>query len=303
MKHPILIFGLLLSLYSASAQDNYIPYYNSVIQARKLIYQKNYQNAQDTLKTAFKKVDYVLATDQTRLANTCLKLDDFEQAYEAVQKAIIKGYPLAKFEKWYFTDSFKTTLFYSKLIAETDSLEALSINKSNSNYAKIIDSLYYIDQHLIRGSTSESSYDITLDDLPKNPYEQDSINFRYLLQLIDSLGFPSEQLVGYKARNQAGMLIHHNFRIPHFHFLNDFLIEQLKKGYYFPREYAWAYDQGLRMIGKDVYYYYATASLDGLTKEDLAEIDRRRKLLGIDPLESTEIIKKPSGGIRMNGLW
>jgi len=162
----------------------------------------------------------------------------------------------------------------------------------NSNYKKQLDSLYYVDQRIIRGNKYvKGEYNIDKSKLSKNLFDLDSLIFKDFLALIEKYGFPTEKNVGRKTFNNISVIYHHNFRLPQNKKYMYIAQEAVKEGAFLPRNYAWMYDQSLTWFGKgEPYFYYGVyfdiKKLD--EKKDL--INKRRKKWGVKPLDAQKTI-------------
>jgi hypothetical protein len=156
-----------------------------------------------------------------------------------------------------------------------------------TRYASEIDSLYYVDQVIIRNRpVTGSKYKIDLYVYAKDRPKYDSISFRYLLTLIDKYGFPSEEKIGKKAYEEAALVIHHSIRMPYFRKeLENFKKYVLKKEYK-PQDYARAFDQSEENLKRRPFYYYKVGDATKLIADEKKEVNVRRKEIGLDNLEA-----------------
>jgi hypothetical protein len=153
-------------------------------------------------------------------------------------------------------------------------------------YAAEIDSLYYVDQVIIRNRpVTDKRYKIDLYVYAKDRPKYDSISFRYLLKLIDKYGFPSEKKLGKRVYDEAALIIHHSIRMPYFRkelesFKKYVLIKEYK-----PEDFAWAFDQSNVMINNSAFYFYKVGQASKLSDMEKKEVNKRRKEIGLHPLE------------------
>ena len=295
MKQTLVIFNLLFfSSFSSFSQqfDNHIEYFNLCNLGDKYYYFENFNEAIESYESAFEKADYVHAHYYMKAAKTCVKSFNYSKAYFYSKKAILNGQS-DKFLKNKEFKQFRKTSEYRQL---KDSLKFFKKEYAliiNNDYKVLIDSLYYVDQRIIRNNRScKGNYQIDKSILPDNLYELDSVIFADLLTLVENYGFPSERLVGPESYRHAFIIFHHNIRLKKNEKYLDLLESAVKKGEYMPEHFAWTYDQGLLMKGKKPYFYYGVAFLGNLTESEQEEVDKHRKDYGVKPIESFEVIEK-----------
>ncbi len=298
------IFFAILALlnFNLLIGQDYIEYYNFCNEGDKQIYLKNYEEALKNFNKAFSLIDYVHA-NQYKSASLCAAhIGNIEKTYLYAKNAILNGLDPV-FLKTKDFKKFRKTEKYKILCDSISIFQKQHLLSINLNYKKEIDSLYYIDQNIIRNNKScKGNYNIDKSKLPSNLFELDSVIFEHLLTLIEKYGFPSEKKIGYEGYSNVWVLFHHNVRLPKNSKYLPILKEALVKGEYLPRNYAWMYDQSLMFKQEEPYFYFGIALVDHLSDDKKMEIDKRRKEHGIKPLEST-IVKKRGNGIMQKFLW
>lgn len=286
------LFVLIFSLYMGIVQgQNYIPYYNLVNEGNKLLYHKKYQEAADQYEKAMKLVKYVHCDTYTAAAIAQSHLNQYKKATAYLEKSIVQGgWTYVQIKGARFQDEFAATPAYQQLTSEDASLVKVQIN---AIYVHQLDSLYHIDQEIIRkdGKHQESAM------------YSDSLNFAALLKLIDKYGFPSEQIVGLAAAHQAEIIIHHNARLPQNEAYWPLWQDAVKKGELNPEVYAWMYDQYLAWFKKETpYFYHCIAPIDKLSKAELELVDQHRKEWGV-PALAAFAIETTGGGMSFMKLY
>jgi len=195
--------------------QTYLPYYHLCHDAAKAMYLENYELAQTKFEQAFELVDYVHTTSYEKASQCAIALGDFQQGYQWAQKALLNGshnhfWKARKFR------AFRQSTYGQWLRDSIPYFQRQAVEKVDTVYLKQIDSLYFVDQYIIRGSiAAKGNYAIDKSALPENRFELDSTNLIALIQLIEAYGFPSEQLLGVDGYQKATMIIHHNFRLEH----------------------------------------------------------------------------------------
>lgn len=301
MKKTITLITLNLIINLLFAQ-NYINYYNLCNDADKEVYFKNYKKALDNYEKAFQSVDYVHADKYEKSSKCAIQIKDYKRGALYAKKAVLNGssthfWKNKKLKKFRKTDYYKI-LNDSVLIWEHQHLESI-----NFDYKKIVDSLHYVDQRIIRNNkTIKGDYKIDKHKLPEDLFDLDSLIFQTLLEAIDKYGFPSEKNIGKDGYDNVWLLFHHNVRLPKNHHYLPLLENALKNGNYRPRDFAWMYDQGRLNIGKSPLFYYGVPLPKSLIESKKEEIDKSRKEYGLKPLSSTKIKSRGRRTV-MKILW
>ena len=291
MKGITLVILTIISIQLFGQINNYIEYYNLTNEGDRQEYLKNDSLAYMLYLEAFKKVDYIHSDKLIKAAELATKQGDYKNAYNFSKQAIILGttsefYKQKDFKKFRKTDLYKT--FRDSLM-----FFQMEYRKNlNTDYKKQLDSLYYVDQRIIRGNRYEKGkYNIDKSKLPKNLFDLDSLIFKDFLALIEKYGFPTEKNVGIKTFSNVFVIYHHNFRLPQNKKYMYIAQKAVKEGAFLPRNYAWMYDQSLTWFEKGEPYFYYGVYFDVKKlneKKDL--INKRRKEWGIKPLESQKTI-------------
>ncbi|HWY11255.1 MAG TPA: hypothetical protein VN026_08020 [Bacteroidia bacterium] len=269
--------------------DDYIRYYNLCNEGDKQTYLKNYKLAFEKYDSAFALVHYQHAEKLEKAASAASRIDNKQMSTIYLRQSILNGVdPTAVSDKVY-----KKLKHYKRFKDLKDSAEIFHQNyltRINRKYALEIDSLYFIDQNIIRGNKYvKGNYKIDTASLPKNKFDLDSVVFLYLIKLIQKNGFPSEENIGGQGYQNVWVLFHHTARLPGNEKYIDMLTDALKKGQYAPSDYAWMYDQSRMFKREKPYFYYGVADPSKLTDSEIQEIESHRRLFGVKPFESTKI--------------
>ncbi len=295
------IFLLFFTICIAACQkkNNYIKYYNLCNLGDKEKYFENYEVASQNYQAAFKEVDYVHADTYRKAAECAVQTKDYARAATYYKKSYLNGYELT----FHVGDSsFNQSTYGIELNKAIPDYFAQAKQQFNQEYQTIIDSLYYIDQNIIRGGYAEGVYQIDRTQLPANLFDLDKQVFATLMDLVVKYGFPAEPLVSPKTYGKAAIIFHHNIRLPENSQYMDFAITALKNGQYHPSNFAWMYDQSLTHIGKKPLFYYGVPGIFQLSDAEKAMADEERKKYGIKPIESTKF-EETADGISMMTLW
>jgi hypothetical protein len=295
MNKTILLFTLLLSYNNAKSQD-YSNYYEQCNTADSLAYVGLHNQALDTLKLTFQSVDYIHSLNIRVAYLLAIKLEKFEDAFDYGKKLLInsgeKGYINTK------SVEFKQSIYYNQLTDSADFYLKKFNNRVNQDYINLIDSLYYIDQRIIRKNRSvRGKFDIIKKSLPKNRFELDSSNWLVLSKLIDSLGFPSEQNVGKNAYGKVCIIIHHNLRLKENEDYHPKIFEFIRIGDYLPQSLSFWYEQYQMQVKGRTFF---TTWDEDISKINLSRIDINRRTFFLKGINSFDI---QNNGRKMNSKW
>jgi hypothetical protein len=262
MRKTTLLLLLLISG-AAFAQNNYTGYYHLTRKARQYNHEGKYDSAFATYQQAFSMVEYVHDRNLFAAAQLAKKLKKKPEAHAYKQQQ--KSHRAA----W------------------------------NRSYKKIIDSLsredqrvrgdkYYKAWQLYSAAINDSLSDKNSPDfreaqsLAKESDRVDSSNIALLKQLIRLYGFPSEKRVGSYSELIAFSIILHYDDDSTNAIMKPILDSALYAGDISPENYAWIVDRRLLWDQhKPAWYYQWPTGVEKLSKEELAEVDRRRYLIGL----------------------
>jgi hypothetical protein len=146
----------------------------------------------------------------------------------------------------------------------------------NPTYKRKIDSLFELDQIVIRRSTRTKD-EFNLRSL--NIEITDSIIFNDILSLFYTYGFPTERKVGFQTNNHFTFLLLHALR---FQRAYDCLLDlAFQQGGISPDDYANIIDNALMYSEKKPKFYVGTQEILQLNQSEIESINNEREKLGI----------------------
>jgi hypothetical protein len=146
----------------------------------------------------------------------------------------------------------------------------------NPTYKRKIDSLFALDQIVIRKSTRIKD-EFNLRSL--NIDITDSIIFNEILRLFYTYGYPTERKVGFRAYYHFSFLLLHALR---FQRAYDCLLElAFQQGGISPDDYANIIDNALIYSEKKPKFYVGTQEILQLNQSEIESINNEREKLGI----------------------
>ena len=269
IKRYFCLLIIILSIQFVYSQD-YIEYYNQVNKADSLKYFGNYTESLNNYQDAFVKVGFVHSDKLINAGLVAIKLQKFDLADSYFQLAV-KNSDNKDFLKRKEFRKNKTK--FKDLKNRIPVLETEFIAKNNGLFKYKIDSLYTIDQ------------DIRTNN--KNTQENNDSIFKYLINLIDEYGFPSEKIVGYNSYRHAIIILHHNIRLN----ANEKYLTIFKKfifsGEYRPEDYAWTIDQNKVWYNStEPIFYFQILPTNKLSEIKKKEINKKRREIGLKPIEA-----------------
>lgn len=281
--------------------QNYIDYYNLCNEGNRQMYLKQYRKALQSFESGFAKVDYIHAIQYEKASQCAIQLNQYEKANQYAHKAYLQGSD-SKFLKKKISKNFRKTKEYKVLIKNIEKFEQLHLLSINLHYKEIIDSLYYLDQRVIRKNKRiKGNYKIDKSTLPENLFHLDTLIFNHLLNKIDVHGFPSEERVGKKSYEKVYIILHHNGRLAQNKKHLPMMKEALLKGEYLPNHYAWMYDQSRLFDGEKPLFYYGVPS-NGIDAQEKKKIDEIRTEYGVKRFSAFQIKHRGRTTI-MKPLW
>jgi hypothetical protein len=288
LKYIVFIIGVILVLGSkpivAQSKSNYVLYYALIHKAESFDKRKEFVTALESFDSAFKSVPYQYLFHLLEASQVAMQLKKNDKATEWLRLALLAGLSPEQLSQ----KSIKTLAEQTKFRLLKDSAvfyHQQFKKRLNHAYIKEIDSLYYVDQVIIRHRK-------TATPLYKNmPYvyanervKYDSLSFLYLIKLIEAYGFPSEQKIGAEAYERAKLIIHHSLRMPFNRRYLPLFEKAVLTGDYQPQDYAWAFDQLQLNEMKLPFYFQQCGDISKLKDEEKKEINARRKKIGLPPL-------------------
>jgi len=272
-------------------------YYHLCNEADRDIYHKDYEAALDKFEKAFELVDYVHAENYEKAGAYALQVKDYEKGYLYAKGAILNGSSSEFWERREFK-LFRKTQYYNNLIDSSNVWKEQHLASLNMEYNMLIDSLYYIDQRIIRKTRHvKGNYKIDKKKLPSDLYELDASNFQTLLAAIEKYGFPSEKIIGFEGYQKALIIVHHNFRLKENEVYHPIVIEALRNGEYMPIDFAHMYEQYNRW-SKDQTFF--TVFDRNLSEENLKKINANRLKYGLKDLSAYKLKRN---GLSMKKIW
>jgi len=290
----LIVFNLILcSLFGQS----YISYYTLCNKADKQIYLEENKLALNILEEAFSKVKYVHALQYEKASKCAMKIKDFQKGYFYAKKSILNG-NTRKFWNNKKMKGFKESEYYQLLKDSMPYFKEIHLNSINKGYKQIIDSLYFIDQNVIRNVKHvKGDYNLEHLKIPKNKYDLDTLVFQELLVSIEKYGFPSEENIGLEGYEKALIIVHHNFRKKTSEPYHSIVINAVFNGGYLPADFEGMYEQ-YNMWHKNK-TFFSTFDKD-LSASNLQRINANRLKYGLKDLSAFKLKRK---GLNMKNRW
>ena len=277
----IVLFILISFIFNISFSQDYESYYLLCNKADSLKFYGQKLEALNTYKAAFQTVDFVHTEKLKKAYQLSIETSSFQEAFH-FGKNIILNSGKTEFVQTKSTD-FKKSNYY-KLLIDSNQFYLIDYNKRiNREYIEIIDSLFFVDQYIIRNNKScKAEYKIDKNKLPKNLFDLDSSNWNLLYESIKIWGFPSEENVGYDTYKKVWLILHHNLRLIENEKYHSEIFEYVKRGDYLPEDLLVWYEQFQQQNYGQTFF----TTWDGnLTNENLRRLEKNRRsfyLKGLD---------------------
>jgi hypothetical protein len=290
------LFFLASFLFNSGFAQNYEFYYLQCNKADSLEFNGKKHEALNTYKLAFQTVDFVHTKKLIKAYKLAIETSSFEDAFH-FGKNIILNTGKTHLIRTKSVD-FNKSNFYQSLIDSSKFYINDYNNRINHEYIKIIDSLIFIDQYIIRNNKSyKADYNIDKIKLPDNLFDLDSSNWHLLYDCIIIWGVPSEQNVGYETYNKVWAVLHHNLRLKENEKYHKEIFEYVKKGDYLPDDLTVWYEQFQQQNYGQTFF----TTWDGnLSPENLTRIEKNRRMIYLKGLNSYNLKKN---GRYMEAKW
>lgn len=284
-------------MFSSAYGQDYIDYYQLCNEADKEANFGNEALALTKLEKAFELVDYIHAEKYELASNLAVSNRNFSKGYLYAKRAIQNG-STTQFWKGKNFRKFRSTSYFHTLKDSLETWEQDHLKTLNITYKKLIDSLFYVDQRVIRKNKRiKGDYLIDADKLPHNLYDLDSIILQTLIREMETHGFPSEQRIGRSGYEKALIIIHHNFRLEQNEKYHPIAIRAVQQGEYWPSDFAGMYEQ-YHMASKGQTYF--TTFDKNLSEDNLRRINKNRIKFGLKDLSAFSLRRR---GLSMKALW
>lgn len=277
-------FALVLRCTFAQSYESYYLQCNS---ADSLKYVGKNDEALKMYKTAFQSVDFVHSDKLIKAYRLAIEMKLFHDAGIFGRSIIVNS---GKTELIKTNSSeFKKSIDYKNLLDSSRYFLVEFNQRINHQYIKIIDSLVFIDQYIIRKNKSyKDNYAIDKSKLPVNIFDLDSSNWQFLYTCIKKWGFPSEENVGHDHYCKAWAILHHNLRLVQNEKYHREIVEYIKNGSYLPEDMMVWYEQFQQQNYGTTFF----TTWDGnLTSENLMRINKNRVAFSLKRLDAYELRK------------
>lgn len=295
VKYIFLIFTFITT--NQSSAQPFKNYYDSIYKADSLVFVGMKSEALRLYTTTFSSVEHPYCKDVKNAYHLAIALNQFETAYLLGKQLLVQAgdFQLLTSKNKQFTKSH----FYSQLKYHKDSLILVHQSKINDGFVKLLDSLTYVDQRIIRSNKShKGNFDIPKEILPENLFDLDQQNFILLMSWIDSLGFPSEHLVGYRAYHEdVWVLLHHNLREPINLDYHKQVLDWIENGWYHPNDMMIWFEQYNQQQLKTTFF---TTWDQNLSIENIDRINANRTKYHLKSLNAYRLEKS---GRSMISKW
>lgn len=203
-----------------------------------------------------------------------------DKTYDYFEKAVQNGFD---FRDWDSASFLECEKINNSVLLKFDKYN----DALNSDYKRLIDSMYAADQASRRSGDSDWMSKV------------DSGNAVLLQELLHLNGYPSENVIGAKSARRAYILMLHFDSDLNNEILGPFIDEAFSSGKIGPSEYAWIIDRR-RHWGKGIepyYYQMPSPELKNLSEDVLKIVDSRRDSIGLKPLSDIKIEYNDDGSI------
>jgi hypothetical protein len=239
-----LVLFFSLTNISAHAQNDYFQYHKHISEAESYICNDKFEEALEIYEQVFRSYDFIFCRDFKVAAQLALYLDDKEKAVRYIQKGIAAGWGKKALRKHKFLKPLQDDPGWKIIEQAYDSLHAQYVSKINQKTRAEVQKMYKKDQRkalgaLLRiGDKAQEKYAIRVFA----PHSE--IQMTQLIQILDSFGYPGEQLIGNDFW-MSTIISHHNSTTREYvqndtiyGFIKPKLIQAIQAGQISPYEFA-----------------------------------------------------------------
>ena len=288
-KISILFSIIVLGCQSVNKSDcNYITdYYQTIYKADLEFETKNYEKAFEMYQDAFnfcKAKNTSTFNEIGKYTETSAILKKFDITYEYAKKQISNGVELTRFENNDVFSEFLSSEFGQKLVSEHKTLRMEFENNADFNLRDELILMRIADQ-MYRGGNEESNW-AKQDSI-------DKIHEKRLIEIFETIGYPSENIVGQHTRNypiDIGLFLLHTDDSIRMNYFVPKVKEFVKNGTASPRTLGTIVDQYYLYNGEPQIYGTYGAQGGGYADmiDDIKEVDSNRISIGLPPLKLKE---------------
>ncbi len=291
---------LLLLCVGNSLFAQYNEYYNTINEAHELAKGRKYAEALDLYEVAFKKVNFVKARHLYEAFAVAAKSGtNKEKAEKYLLRAFCRCDSTDLLDHYMTNHSPEWQLKLNEYkVKNADCI----VDKSQSAFRKELDGIKKIDlgTHSYAGEDLEYYESIRYGKILSNIIDtekynrgkittnefktKDSLNFLHFVAFISKNGYPDEREIGRRGEAELSIVVAHADTDSLNIILKPALDTALVLGKIQPSHYGWVVDRRLVWLQhREPYYYWMVLGVDTskLTAEQIAEINRRRKTIGL----------------------
>lgn len=219
MRKLLLFPLLLLGIYPAQAQANYIPYHQKMVDIKELILQEAFPEAEVAIRQLFTDYKPAFADDLLLAAQLCVLNGHDERSLDYLEQALQKGVEI-------------------EFIKSIPTLQALLQNTTWQDIEERLPRLRYDYATSINMDlANEFNKRFRLEQEAKGTKCYQKVvqsNFNRIVEVIKKHGFPGEDLIGYYTQNITVTLLHQPYA---FSLLQNELYEALENGQLHPGDF------------------------------------------------------------------
>jgi hypothetical protein len=281
----LFIFGVAY-INNAFAQNNrYVEYYKIINKAELKIVDSLYNEALKIYESAFKAVSFPYANDFYNAAVCAVLSEDFNKSLYYIDKLVAKGFELNNFEDSVF-NPLKKDKKWVHFVKAYPSKRKKHLKSVNLALKQEFERMHEQDQYFRK---KEGSYEVYRDTIAKI----DKRNIERFLQIVDTYGFPDEQMIGinniYGQMTYSIVLIHHAQMGTHMQIrdkVTKVLLQAVEEGKFPPEYFASLEDERFAGLAYgSIPYIHRNGKLEGGTVRHEEYVNKSRVKIGLGTME------------------
>jgi hypothetical protein len=277
--------------YDLSSEKEYREYYSAIRNAEDLIAAEKWEDAVLVYRQLFERYDFTFLRDCKIAAQVAAHVHKNDDAIAFIEEGIKNGWSLKSARKDKLLKSQIQRSEWLAITAVSDSLSDIFKSRLDPVTRRVIKKMYHRDQRMAFGAlfTFSSKGQDRYAEKRFAPHSQKQLE--KLGNIIDSLGFPGEKMIG-NGSWASVILLHHN-SISQKYVLQDSLYPKLRptlllslqQGQIHPYRFALIEDWYVAVKSAHTQTAYGCLQTE-LTRDQLTHVNKLRKEIGLHRIET-----------------
>ena len=293
-SHCIWILLCFLAFFNQTAHsanyvdDDFSSYHRTIIEAETAIANQEYTKALIHYKQVFEKYDFVFLRDYQIATQLALHMGKTDEAFAYLKRGIASGWTMKSIRKHRFLTVLRTHSGWKNVEQHYDSLHGVYQNRIDAGLRTSVEKMFKKDQWKALGALFTLGSKAQARYAEKRFAPQSERQLTQLHQLINTYGYPGEQLIGNNYWVSTILSHHNSISVPYtqndtqYPAIKPLLIQAIRTGQMSPYEFAIIENWYIAILsGQRSYGYLGT-----LTKKELIQANQLRNQIGLRSVET-----------------